>query len=318
MVIQKEMSKINKDYIYTEEWDNLDNIQLGKNALYIYAHDPEERSIICANTLLKHNTDTSFIEVDLNEDDDNITIVGQKNMTISLYSNNQIASLLSPYDVVYLEVTGLSCRVAAPLLKYAMDKNVEMRIVYAEPSNYKIEEFRKMGIHQDLCETVKGIYPLPGLANLLPHQESPLFVVLLGFEGGRFSQIVQDQSPDNEKITPVIGVPGYKINYPYVSLWGNRNQLINTGSWQKLKYAEANSIVDIYFMLKRLSYENRNPEMVVAPIGTKPHAIGAILYSIKHPDKVEIIYDNPTRKTHRTDGIGKVLVCNVTTLFKEN
>ena len=101
-------------------------------------------------------------------------------------------------------------------------------------------------------------------------------------------------------------------------MWGNRNQLMNTESWQKLKYAEANSIVDIYFMLNRLSYENRNPKMVIAPIGTKPHAIGAILYCIKHPDKVEIVYDNPTRKVHRTDGIGKVLVCNVTKLFDEN
>ena len=317
MAIQKEMSKINKDYIYTEEWHDIDNIRLEKNALYIYAHDPEERSIFCANKLLKHNINTSFIEVDL-DDNDIITIVGQKDKTISLHSNCQIDSLLSPYDVIYLEVTGLSCRVAAPLLKYAMDKNLEMRIVYAEPSNYKIEAFRKMGMHKDLCETVNGIYPLPGLANLLPHQESPLFVVLLGFEGGRFSQIVQDQSPENEKITPVLGVPGYKINYPYVSIWGNRNQLINTGSWQKLKYAEANSIVDIYFVLKQLSYENRNPEMVIAPIGTKPHAIGAILYSIKNPNKVEIIYDNPTRKVNRTDGIGKVLVCNVTNLYKEN
>lgn len=312
------MSKINKDYIYMEEWDDINNIKLEENALYIYAHDPEERSFICANTLKKHNKNTSFIEVDLNEDNDNITIVGQKNNKISLYSNTQIGSLLSPYSVIYLEVTGMSCRVAAPLLKYAMGKNMEMRVIYAEPSNYKIEEFRKMGMHKDLCETVKGIYPLPGFANLLPHQESPLFVVLLGFEGGRFSHIVQDQSPENEKITPVLGVPGYKINYPYVSIWGNRNQLINTGSWQKLKYAEANSIVDIYFVLKQLSYENRNPEMVIAPIGTKPHAIGAILYSIKNPNKVEIVYDNPTRKVNRTDGIGKVLVCNVTNLYKEN
>lgn len=318
MIIQTKMSKINQDYIYTEEWDEIDGVVLEQDALYIFAHDPEERSVICANTLSRYNPQTKFVEVTLNENDDTIMIVGQADAALSLHSNNQIKSLFASYKVIYLEVTGLSCRVAAPLIKYAMDNTIEMRIVYAEPSNYRIEEFRKMGIHQDLCETVKGIYPLPGLANLLPHGESPLFVVLLGFEGGRFSQIIQNQSPDREKITPVLGVPGYKIDYPYVSIWGNRNQLINTGSWQHLKYAEANSIVDIYFMLKQLSYDNRNPEMVVAPIGTKPHAIGAILYSIKHPGKVEIVYDNPTRKVHRTDGIGKVLVCNVTRLFNEN
>ncbi len=101
-------------------------------------------------------------------------------------------------------------------------------------------------------------------------------------------------------------------------MWGNRNQIKNTGCWQNLKYAEANSIVDIYMKLKQLSFDSRNPEMIIAPIGTKPHAIGAILYSIKHPDKVEIVYDNPKRSVNRTDGIGKILVCDITKLFNEN
>lgn len=314
------MTKINQDYLYTDEWNDIESIVLETNALYIYAHDPEERSIFCAQKLVLKNTQVNFLELKFNDIDDTISVVGEEDSCISLHSTNQVDSLLSPYkdSVIYIEVTGLSCRVAAPFMKYAMDRHLEMRIVYAEPNTYRVKEFRKMGIHQDLCETVNGIAPLPGLTNLLPHRESPLFVVLLGFEGGRFSQIIQDQNPDRDKITPILGVPGYRINYPYISLWGNRNQIKNTGSWQNLKYAEANSIVDIYSILKRLSYDYRNPEMVVAPIGTKPHAIGAILYSIKHPDKVEIVYDNPKRKVHRTDGIGKVLMYNITKLYNND
>lgn len=317
------MTKINQDYIYLEEYKsiNVDNIKLDCDSLYLYAHDPEDRSVFCAQSLEKHNPQTKFIEVIFNDTNDTLSIVGSQQTPISLHSTYQISSFLSTYitnGTVYLEVTGLSCRVAAPLMKYAMENHIEMRIVYMEPNEYILEEFRKMGIHKDLCETVDGINPLPGLTNLLPHHESPLFVVLLGFEGGRFSQIIQDQNPDLDKITPVLGVPGYKINYPYISMWGNRNQIKNTNCWQNIKYAEANSIVDIYMMLKRLSYDNRNPEIIVAPIGTKPHAIGAILYSIKHPNKVEIIYDNPKHSVHRTKGIGKILICNITKLFYEN
>ena len=55
--------------------------------------------------------------------------------------------------------------------------------------------------------------------------------------------------------------------------------------------------------------------MYIAPIGTKPHAIGAIVYAIKHPDKVEILYDNPKRTLHRTEGVGRVSICDVTKLF---
>lgn len=313
------MTKINKDYLYTEEWNEIDKIKLASNALYLYANDPEARSFFCAKELAQHNPQANFCEIKFLEDD-TIHIIGNGDTSISLHSTQQIGELLSPYknSIIYIEVTGLSCRIAAPLMKYAMEKHLEMRIVYTEPSNYKLEEFCKIGINQDLCETVNGIHPLPGLAHLLPHRESPLFVVLLGFEGGRFSQIIQDQSPDSDKITPILGVPGYKIHYPYISMWGNRNQIKNTGCWQNLKYAEANSIVDIYMKLKQLSFDSRNPEMIIAPIGTKPHAIGAILYSIKHPDKVEIVYDNPKRSVNRTDGIGKILVCDITKLFNEN
>lgn len=314
------MTKVNKDFLYTEEWSDLDRISLNSGSAYIYAHDPETRSNFCASKLKNNNSQTEFVEFIFNDQDDTVTIIGSIHKTISLHSRKQIGEILFPFkdSVIYLDVTGLSCRVAAPIMKYAMDNHLEIRIVYVEPSTYKLKEFSKMGIHKDLSEVVKGIYPLPRLASILPQSNSPLFVVPLGFEGGRFSQLIQDQHPDGDKITPVLGVPGYRIGYPYISMWGNRNQIKDTRSWQNMQYAEANSIVDIYMLLNQLSYDNRGCEMIVAPIGTKPHAIGAILYAIKHPDKVEIVYDNPIRKVHRTEGIGKVLMCNITKLFNEN
>ena len=58
--------------------------------------------------------------------------------------------------------------------------------------------------------------------------------------------------------------------------------------------------------------------MIIAPLGTKPHAIGAILYAIKNDERVELLYDNPYRNVHRTNGVGRVLVCNVSKLYREN
>lgn len=116
----------------------------------------------------------------------------------------------------------------------------------------------------------------------------------------------------------MVGVPGYRIDYPYETYWGNRYSLEMTKAWEHVTYAEANSIVDSYLTLGRISFRNRNPNMIVAPIGTKPHAIGAILYAIKNPTKVELLYDNPKRSVHRTDGIGKILVCDISKLYSEN
>lgn len=39
------MTKINRDYIYIDEWNDLNKVILEPKSLYIYAHDPEDRSV---------------------------------------------------------------------------------------------------------------------------------------------------------------------------------------------------------------------------------------------------------------------------------
>lgn len=311
-------NRINQDYLYTEEWNDVSKVKLQSGSLYIHAHDPEDRSVYCASQLCLDNVDTVFVEVSRN-DDDVMEVVGSA-VSYPLNSTKAIASFYEGYgrNVIYMEVTGMSCRLATPLMKYAIENKMTLYIVYTEPAEYKLSEFRKMGVNKDLSERVEGISPLPGLISLIPDDTPRLFVAMLGFEGGRFSALIQDYNPVKEKITPVVGVPGYRMDYPYVSYWGNHIQMTQTGCWQNVKFAEANSIVDAYMLLKQISWDSRDQEMVVAPIGTKPHAIGAILYAIKHPRKVELLYDNPIRSIHRTHGIGKVLACNVTKLYEEN
>ena len=311
-------NRINQDFIYTEEWNDVRCVRLDSNSLYIHAHDPEDRSLYCASQLCKDNTDTLFVEVSYTDDDImNVSDSGEK---FALNSAKAIAAFYEHYgrDIVYIEVTGMSCRIATPLMNSAIASGKTVYVVYTEPAAYDINQFRKVGLNKDLSETVEGISPLPGLISLIPDDSPKLFVALLGFEGGRFSSIVQDYNPVKEKIMPVVGVPGYLMHYPYVSFWGNQITISKTKCWQNVKYAEANSIVDAYMLLKQISYDNRGQEMVVAPIGTKPHAIGAILYALKNPKTVELIYDNPKRSVHRTHGIGKVHVCNVSKLFNEN
>lgn len=212
----------------------------------------------------------------------------------------------------------MCCRLVAPLVKYAIKNNIEIRVVYSEPKEYLLREFQKEGLNKDLSESVAGVNPLPGFIRLVPFKEEPLFVTLLGFEGGRFSYLVTNKQPSYDKVLPIVGVPGYRMHYPLETFWGNRNALKTTKAYERVIYAEANSIVDSYLTLGKISYDKREPNMIVAPIGTKPHAIGAILYAIKNPDRVELLYDNPKRSLHRTEGVGRILVCDVTKLFSEN
>lgn len=309
---------INKDYLYTTVWDDLSTVILERNSLYLYAHDPEERSRYCASVLQTNNSDSIFLELSLN-DQDQATLI-DTGESFSLSSKNAVTGFVRRYNptIVYLEVTGMSCRLIAPILRYAIEEGICIKVVYSEPKQYRLPEFKNVGLNKDLSETVDGINPLPGFVTLVHSRTEPLFVVLLGFEGGRFNYLLSNKQPSYEKIHPVVGVPGYRIDYPYETYWGNRYSLEMTKAWEHVTYAEANSIVDSYLTLGRISFRNRNPNMIVAPIGTKPHAIGAILYAIKNPTKVELLYDNPKRSVHRTDGIGKILVCDISKLYSEN
>lgn len=308
---------INKDYLYTKVWENLSTVVLESDALYLYAQDPEDRSRHCSSNLSLNNPYTIFEEISI---DDDQMIVSSNHCTIPLNSTEAIGKFFSSYTfkVLYLEVTGMSCRLVAPLMKYAIQSGIEMRVVYSEPREYLLREFQKEGFNQDLSESVSGVYPLPGFIRLVPFKEEPLFVILLGFEGGRFTYLVTNKQPSSDKILPVVGVPGYRIHYPFETFWGNRHALRTTKSYERVVFAEANSIVDSYLTLGKISYDKRDPNMIIAPIGTKPHAIGAILYAIKNQHKVELLYDNPKRSLHRTEGVGRILVCNVTKLFNEN
>ncbi len=310
---------INQDYLYTDQWDNVSKVTLLLDSLYLYATDKESRSNYCAPLLQTNNKKTRFVQVCLH-DEDMLEIVG-KGGWVSLNSMDSVREFLRSLKIVnvYLDVTGMSCRIVAPFLLVGIEMGLNMFVVYTEPSSYKISEFRKVGINKDLSEAVEGVNPLPGLGKVIPHRSEPLFVALLGFEGGRFAYLLSDQTPSFDKIRPIFGVPGYRLNYPFVSYLGNRKSLHDTRCWQYAEYSEANSIVDAYITLVKLLEDNKRDdlEMIVAPVGTKPHAIGAILFAIKYSDKVELLYDNPRRNVHRTDGVGMVLSCNVSRLIAD-
>lgn len=312
---------INKDYLYTDIYNNVSDIEIRENSTYIYAVDNEIRSRLCEKLSDTQKKNIHFIEIAL-IDDYRIKINGSEGRAYSLWDDQEINDLFSlcREDTVYLDVSGMNNRISASFIRYFRDNNEkELIIIYVEPRYYSLELFKKAGIHNDLSESIEGINPLPGLASIISDDESDvLFIPILGFEGGRFTYLLEQISEPNMEIMPIVGVPGYRIEYPFDSIWGNRRPLLDTQAWRNIRYSAANSITDIFFILDNIYKHNKNRIIKVAPIGTKPHAIGAILFAFMHQDNVELIYDNPIRKIGRTEGIGRIVICNVTRLISEN
>lgn len=322
----KIITMINEDYKYSNIYNNIDDFLPISGSKYIYGYSTETRSHTVDSLLSRYISDIDFIKIEqVAVEKDTIIINDDCQTKFNLRDSTSIKQLLinNLKSIIYIDVTGLNNRISAALLNNAMKLinedgfDFEIRIIYLEPQSYKIKQFKAEGVFNDLSEEINGIEPLPGFANIIPDDLDFKFIALLGFEGGRFTYLIDNVQPAYDNIIPIIGVPGYRIEYPFVAYWGNRQPLKSTRSYENVKFAAANSLVEVYLLLTKIYQKTGKSKIKLAPVGTKPHAIGAMLFAIKYPNDVELVYDNPKRKSIRTEGIGLLVECCVTKLFKE-
>jgi hypothetical protein len=193
----------------------------------------------------------------------------------------------------------------------------ELRVVYVEPDHYKFSATPTEGEIFDLSERINGVAPLPGFATFRDGGEDNVcFVPLLGFEGIRLAHILEQVQPLGGKIVPIVGAPGFKAEYPFHTYHGNRRSLLESHAWRSVRFAPANDPFGLFSTLDEISASYPRDRLKIAPIGTKPHAIGAILYALASPGRIEIIYDHPIRRADRTSGTGRIFVYDVSSFMR--
>ena len=161
-------------------------------------------------------------------------LVEAEQLEVQLRSRTSIADFLEAKrsSAIYLDITGLSHRVWAPLLRCIRSRREPALCVYVEPGDYQFSQAPTEATIFDLSERIEGIEPLPGFVSFsATNDDAPLFVPLLGFEGARFAFMLEAVQPKREDIFPVIGVPGFRPEYPFHTYAGNRIQLWDTKSW---------------------------------------------------------------------------------------
>lgn len=238
--------------------------------------------------------------------DDAICRFESLSLNVNLFEESDLASLISRLSgPVGVDITSLEHHIWAPLVKALVASEKEFLVLYAEPVEYQASD-EIPGSDYDLSSGL-GIEPLPGFAKISRRSdEEGYFAPLLGFEGARLAHIFDQESVEAANTSPIIGVPGFRLEYSAYSYLANERTLAKGYMHRRVEFARANCPFEAFRALERVHSRARNKHLRVAPIGTKPHALGAILYAIKHPDLVEIIYDNPVRTPGRTSGIRMV------------
>ena len=304
--------------LLTEVFDPLSAFRPVDGSMYVFGSLPEDRS----GHIEEWRAGASGVEywaVDQQEEN-RFTAEGPNGARreASLRSSRELRAFWGHATgrCAYLDITGLEHRLWAPLLRAAIETRVRLIAVYVEPAGYRFSQSPTEGQIFDLSTEIRGISPLPGFATLSDvTQADDLFVPLLGFEGTRLSHVVEHVQPAVERIVPIVGVPGFRPEYPFHTYIGNKNPLLETGAWQRARFALANCPFSLYYQLERLSMEWPQGVMRVAPIGTKPHGLGAIMFKLAAQREVELIYDHPVRGPKRTSGVDRLFVYHVATLL---
>lgn len=280
---------------------------------YIYAGGPEERAAHV--DAWPHTGSVMLAEIiDQAQASFTVEISGSQN-EFPLRSQAALARFLSTLPKeIYLDITGLAHHVWAPLLRAALAAQKRVWGVYVEPGEYTRTPTPTEGTVYDLSEKTIGIKPLPGFATLQDtDRENYAFAALLGFEGPRLIHVLEHVQPPGDTTVPIVGVPGFRAEYPFVAYRGNRKPLVDGGYWVNARYATANCPFDLFFTLRAVMTEFERGYLRVAPIGTKPHGLGAVLFALSAEDRVELIYDHPIRKPGRTTGSARLCLYDVTT-----
>lgn len=212
---------------------------------------------------------------------------------------------------IYLDITSLRHSSWAPLVRAGIESGADLRVVYLEPASYRRSSTPSPGLIFDLSERIGGIAPLPGFARLGVGASRPsVFLPLLGFEGARFSYAMENVEVVEELVFPVVGVPGFRPEYPFDAFAGNRVMLRGDVT-SRVQFAKANCPFDLFHTLHRVHRKFTDSNLKVAPIGTKPHALGAVLYALSRPSDVELVYDHPVKSSKRTQGEARLCLYDV-------
>ena len=225
---------------------------------------------------------------------------------IALNDTQSLTDLIT-HAHLYIDISSLPHHVWAPILKAAFEANVFPKVIYTEPASYKTHPTPTSFSQFDLTESCEGLAPLPGFVKLFGRDDetNSLFIAMLGFEGNRPQHLAMQLEPPPH-IIPVIGVPGFKLEYPEITVACNNSLLRENNAYADIRYARASCPFEVYDTLSKIKEDYNGHYMYIAPLGTKPHALGAVWFVIQNPDNTELMYDHPIRKQGRTRGVGTI------------
>ena len=292
-------------FTQTFEVDKQDVVLM--NGLYVYNNSGEDRSVL-ASQLVKNKINILELK-EYNETSFRLASSKTENTFNLSVEQDLKALLLSTDGVFYIDITSMPNHIWAPILRVAFKLDVKIKVIYCEPKKYNLPTRYGASVDYSVSQQLKQ---LPGFVVLKQVPEQKIcFVPLLGFEKTRFELLMNKLDPIISQTFPIIGLPGFRIEYPFESYFFNKNRLDRDLLWQNIHYSTAHCPFSLFYLLSKLSAENKSKFFRIGLIGTKPHTLGAVMFYLHSKAGADLIYDYPAKRINKSTGLHKFHIYHV-------
>jgi hypothetical protein len=184
------------------------------------------------------------------------------------------------------------------------EKVRDLSLLYAEPGEYTREEKEGLATATRFSLTrdrqFSAVHGVSLDLSLYPKGQAIFF---LGYEEDRLAMLLtQQENLAQFERYAIFGVPAFEAGWELNS-FANHASSITSKAFQ-VHYAGANSVSDSYQKIEEIYSRKTSPEIptVIAPIGTKPHAIATALFLCEKSAHGEtaLIYDHPQKRDGRS------------------
>ena len=300
-----------KKPILTTTFSESEEVYLHTDSSFIYSESSEDRTRHL--TSINMRPDLSYIRI---SDQDSASFnfhdsIQSKKVNLRSNENlNDFVRQLKP--ILYVDITGIDHQIWAILLKKAIELGKYVYVIYVEPKFYEIKDYNFTSNLFNLDEDYEGIKSVSGFTSFRESSpENTLLIPILGFQGDRFSYLLEHIEHVQENVFPIIGLPGSRIEYFHFAYWANIRPLKNSNSWVNALFIPATCPFSVYYRIQEISNRNNIDLVKITLTGTKPHSLGAVMFSIFGQKRVELIYDYRKKKLDLVNGVSCVNVYRI-------
>lgn len=176
---------------------------------------------------------------------------------------------------------------------------------YVEPLDYSSQRTRGVLHARDfILSEDSGVFSaVPGSAIHLS-RSGRRAILVVGYEGDRLQKVFEQTPIEPRDTLIMLGIPAFQAGWEMNS-FANIVDELDERRIGETSFVGATNPHAVYREISRVHEAcSANERLVIVPIGTKPHGLGAALYAAKH-EEVGLVYDNPARKKGRTKDVGK-------------